>query len=263
VIRQPLHRRSFLTVLSGAAAAWPVAARAQQGATPVIGYLDPRSPQPNSSRIAAFRKGLSETGFIEGSNVAIEFRWGNDDVARVPELADLIHRQVNVITISGSDVAVRAAKAATSAIPIVFSTGTDPLQAGLVTSFNRPGGNITGLTNMSLELGPKRLGLLREFLPEAARIAALTSATNPSATEPAIADLQKAAAALNRQIEVFYASTNREIDAAFGGLAQRRADALLVMPFTFFSNRRVQIVTLAAHHSMPTFYFQRELPAGS
>src|SRR5262249_3519297 len=177
---------------------------------------------------------------------------------RVPELvADLIRRQVNVITIPGSDPAVRVTKAATSTIPIVFSTGTDPVQEGLVTSFNRPGGNITGLTSMSAEILPKRLGLLLELLPGAARIAALSTATNPAA-EPITADLQKTAAALNRQIEVFYASTNREIDAAFASLVQKRVDALLVLPFAFFANRRVQLVTLAAHHRMPTFYSQRE-----
>src|SRR5262249_25662184 len=196
-----MRRRDFIGLVGGATAAWPLAARAQQARTPVVGYLDPRSPEPNSSRIAAFRKGPAETGLSEGRNVAIDFRWGNDDAARVPDLiADLIRRQVTAIVVPGSDPTVRAAKAATSTIPIVVATGMAAVQAGFVASLNRPGGNVPGVTTMAVELGSKRLGLLRDLLPSVARIAVLASTANPPGTEAAIAELQTAAAAINRHI---------------------------------------------------------------
>jgi putative tryptophan/tyrosine transport system substrate-binding protein len=209
--------------------------------------------------VAAFRKGLSETGFVEGRNVAIEYRWAHDDFARLPELAaDLVRRRVAVIAAPGSSPGGLAAKAATTTIPIVFSTGVDPVQAGLVASFNRPGGNVTGILSMSLELGPKRLGLLHELLPGAARFAMLIDPTSPNA-ESEVTDLQAAAATIGRQIEVFYAGTNRDIDTAFASLVQKRSDALWVAPNTLFINRRVQIVTLAARHAVPAAYPDRQI----
>jgi putative tryptophan/tyrosine transport system substrate-binding protein len=170
-----IKRRQFIVGMGIAAAAWPVVARAQQLAVPVVGYLEQRSPEPTPYLVAAFRKGLSESGYVEGRNVAIEYRWAHDDRARLPELvADLVRRRVAVIATPGSDLAARAAKAATTSIPIVFSTGSDPVQTGLVVSLNRPGGNITGVTTMNVELGPKLLGLLHQLLPRAERIAVLT-----------------------------------------------------------------------------------------
>jgi putative tryptophan/tyrosine transport system substrate-binding protein len=260
-----MRRRGFITLLGGAAATWPLAGRAQQRAMPVIGYLDPRSPEPNAKRLEAFRKGLSETGFVEGRNVAIEFRWGHGDFARLPELvSDLVRRRVAVIAVPSSNAAVRTAKGATTTIPVIFSTDSDPVQAGLVASLNRPGGNVTGLTSMDGELVPKRLGLLQETLPVAARVAVLVfrnnfSVTEPVAENPLLVALQEAASRIGTQIETFYAGTDREIDTAFASLVQKRADALLVLPFVFFINRRVQLATLAAYHRVPAIYSHREI----
>ena len=206
--------------------------RAQQPAMPVVGYLYAGSPEASANLVAAFRKGLSETGYVEGRNVAIEYRWAHNELDRLPELAaDLVRRRVAVIATPGSTPAALAAKAATTTIPIVFSTGGDPVQVGLVASLNRPGGNVTGITNMNAELGAKRLGLLHELLPGAARFAVLVNPNSPNA-ESMITDVQAAASAIGRQIEVLTASTNREIDAAFASLVQKRADALLVSPPT-------------------------------
>jgi putative ABC transport system substrate-binding protein len=224
---------------------------------PAIGFLQLGSPESSGSAliVAAFRKGLSETGYVEGQNVAFEYRWAEGQYDRLDELAaDLVRRRVAVIATPGSQAAALAAKAATSTIPIVFGGGNDPVQIGLVASLNRPGGNVTGVSYMNNELGAKRLGLMHELLPGAARFAVLVNPGDLS-TESMITDVKAAASIIGRQIEVFTAaSTNRDIDAAFASLVQKRADALLVSPNTFFSNRRVQIVTLAAHHHLPAIY---------
>ena len=253
-----MRRRSFITFLSGAAAAWPLAAQAQQAAMPVVGFLFPGSPELSTGIVAAFRKGLGETGFAEGRNVAIEFRFGYNDNARLPELAaDLVHRRVAVIATPGSTPAALAAKAATSTIPIVFSIGPDPVEIGLVASLNRPGGNLTGFSSLNAALGAKRLGLLHELLPSAVRFAVLVNPSNRNA-EPLTRDVQATGSAIGRQIEIFAADTPREIDTAFANLLQNRADALLVGPDPLLDSRRVQLVTLAAHQRLPAIYPFRE-----
>jgi putative ABC transport system substrate-binding protein len=255
-----MRRRAFITLLGGAAVAWPLAARAQQRALPVIGYLNAGSPEANRDGLPAFRKGLSETGYVEGQNVAIEYRWAEGHYDRLPDLAnDLVRRRVAVIVTPLSAAATFAAKAATSTIPIVFSTGIDPVQAGLVLTLNRPGGNVTGFVTMNNEIGPKRLQLLHELIPAAARFAVLVNPATPLVTEPVIKDLQAAASAIGRPIEILAAGTNRDIDAAFANLVQKRVDALLVGPDLFFSTRRAQILTLAARHAVPTIYAGREV----
>jgi putative ABC transport system substrate-binding protein len=252
-----LRRRDFIAALGGAAA-WPLAARAQQAAIPVIGYLESGVPELSGSRLAAFRKGLSEAGYVEGRNIAIEYHFAHNDLSRLPELAsDLVGRRVAVIVTPASTPAALAAKAATTTIPIIFQIGSDPVQIGLVASLNRPGGNVTGIASMSLEVGTKRLGLLHELVPAAARFAVLVNPNNPI-SKWLITDAQAAASTIGRQIEAITASTNREIDAALATLLQRRTDALLVMPDTLFLNRQVQLVTLAARHAVPTIYLSRE-----
>jgi putative tryptophan/tyrosine transport system substrate-binding protein len=256
-----MTRRELITLLGGAVAAWPLAARAQQAAMPVIGWLRPGLPEtPNATTLAAaaFHNGLNETGYVEGRNVAIEYRWANNDSGRLPELAaDLVRRRVAVMLVTGSTPAILAAKGVTTTIPIVFLTGGDPVQDGLVASFDRPGGNLAGVGTMNTELGAKRLGLLRELLPRAARIALLVNPSNPLAASM-IADAQTAASGVGLQVEVLTAGTNRDIDTAFASLAQKRADALLVVPDTLFVNRRVQLATLAARHAVPAIYSFRE-----
>jgi putative ABC transport system substrate-binding protein len=255
---EPLRRREFITLLGGAAAAWPVAARAQQPAMPVIGYLNSGTPEANSSYLASFRKGLSELGYSEGRTVVIEYRWARDQYDRLPELAsDLVRRRVNVIVTLGATVGALAAKTATETIPIVFGTGADPVQLGLVASLNRPGGNVTGFSAMYVELGAKRLGLLRELLPAARRIALLVNPRNAS-TEVVTKDVLAAGSTIGRQIEVITASSVREIDTAFASFVQNRIDAILVSTDAFFVNRRVQLVTLATHHRVPGSYPGRE-----
>ena len=252
-------RREFITLLGGAAAAWPIAASAQRATMPVIGYLYAGSPGPSANLAEAFRKGLRETGYIEGQNVAIEYRWADNVLDRLPELAaDLVRHQVAVIATPGSAAAALAAKAATAKIPIIFGIGTDAIQAGLVASLNRPGGNVTGVSYMQAELAAKQIGLLHELLPEAARFAVLVNPTNPLVTGPIVTDLEAATSAIGGQIEVHPASTIRDIDAAFGRLIQKRVDALLVSPGPLFGNRRVQLATLAARHALPTMYYDRE-----
>jgi putative tryptophan/tyrosine transport system substrate-binding protein len=208
------NRRQFITLLGGAAA-WPLVARAQQRAMPVIGFLQSGSPEPNAHLVAAFRQGLGETGYVEGRNVAVEYRWAHNDNNRLPELAaDLVRLRVAVIATPGSTAAASAAKSATTTIPIVFSGGGDPVQTGLVASLNRPGGNVTGVSSMSGELGAKRLGLLQELVPRAARFVMLVNPNNPLA-EAFVTDVRAAGAAIGRQIEVLTASTSRDIDTAF------------------------------------------------
>jgi putative tryptophan/tyrosine transport system substrate-binding protein len=253
-----MRRREFITLLSGVAVGWPFAARAQQPAMPVIGFLHSGSPEPMASRLSAFRKGLAEAGYVEGQNVAIEFRWaaGRDD--RLPDLAaDLIRRGVAVIATPGSTPAALAAKAATTTIPIVFGVADDPVALGLVDSLNRPGGNATGVNFQLAELLTKRLGVLREIAPGSNRFVALVN-PNTAYTEAEVKDLQANAPALGLPIEILRASNGREIDAAFANLVQKPGGALLVGPDAFFISRRAQIVTLAARHAISAIYSTRD-----
>ena len=253
-----MKRREFITLVGGMVIAWPLAARAQQPAMPVIGFLHPGSPEAFANPIAVFRKGLSETGYVDGQNVTIEYRWAHNDYDQLSGLAaDLVRRRVAVIVTLIGMTSALAAKAATTTIPIVFSAGTDPVQAGLVTALNRPGGNVTGIVGLTAELGAKRLSLLHELLPGAARFAVLI---NPKTvgTETLIKDVQSAAATIGRQIEIFTASTNRDIDAAFPSLVQKRADALMVGADPMFVDRRVQLATWAARHMLPAVAVGRE-----
>jgi ABC-type uncharacterized transport system substrate-binding protein len=254
-----VRRREFITLLSGAAAAWPLAARAQQPAMPVIGFLHSASAAAYAHLVAAFHKGLSEAGYSEGQNVAIEYRWSEGHNERLPALAaELVRRQVAVIVTPGSTAATLAAKAATPTIPIVFLSAVDPVKTGLVASLNRPGGNVTGVSDIGVELAAKRLGLLHELLPGAARFALLINPDNPGITEAFVTEAQTAASAIGRQIEVVTASTNGDIDRAFATLVNKRADAFLVSTDALFVTRRVQLVTLAARHAVPAMYFRRE-----
>jgi putative tryptophan/tyrosine transport system substrate-binding protein len=257
-----VKRREFITLIAGTAAVWPLAARAQQPAMPVIGFLRPGSPEANAHLVAAFRKGLGETGYVEGRNVVIEYRWAHID-DRLPELAaDLVRLRVAAIATPGSTAAAAAAKAETATIPIVFSAGGDPVQTGLVASLNRPGGNVTGVSSMSGELGAKRLGLLQELVPSAAQFAVLVNLNNPL-TEAFVVDVRAAAAALRRQTEVLSASTSHDIDLAFAMLIEKRADALLVGNDPLFVSRRVQLATLTARHAVPAIYpFREDTEAG-
>ena len=255
-----MRRREFITLLGGAAAAWPLAARAQQPAMPVIGFMNVGTPKGNEHLRAAFRQGVSETGYIEGQNVTIEYRWaeGHDD--RLPGLAaDLVRRRVSVIAATSTPAAL-AAKAATATIPIVFETAGDPIKLGLVASLNRPGGNITGVTQLSSELVAKRLGLLHDLIPTAKIIGLLVNPTDPRA-ESQTRDMQEAAHALGLQIHVLNASTEGEIDTAFAILPQLRVGALLVGTGNLFSRRREQLAALAARQGVPAIYQYREFAA--
>jgi ABC-type uncharacterized transport system substrate-binding protein len=252
-----IGRRDFITLLGGVAAAWPLAAWAQQPAMPVIGALFASSPEQTATWVAAFRNGLSETGYVEGRNVAIEYRWANNDADRLPELAaDLVRRRVAVLVAPSDNFAARAAKAATATIPIVFGTAVDPVQIGLVDSLNRPGGNVTGVTTMNAELAPKRVGLLRELLPDATRFAALVVSGSPTAAFDA-EEMRAAVSKIGGQIEVLAAGSNGEIDAAFANLVEKRIQGLLISPGPLFANRLLQIVTLATRHAVPAIYPSR------
>jgi len=251
-----MRRREFIALLGGAAV-WPLAARAQQPATPVIGFLGVDSPESTAHLVASFRKGLSETGYVEGRNVTIEYRWAQNDSNRLPEsAADLVRRRVAVIAAKDTPSAI-AAKAANTTIPIVFATGSDPVKLGLVASLNQPGGSVTGVSFLSASMAAKVLGLLHELLPAALRIAVLVEPNFP-ATEPFVSDIRATTSAIGKQIEVLYASTNRDIDTVFASLAQKPVDALVVGPGPFFYDRRLQLVTLAAHHRVPAIYLRRE-----
>ena len=252
-----MKRREFITLLGGAAAAWPLAARAQQSAMPVIGYLDSSSPVASEPRVALFRQGLAEAGYVEGRNVAIEYRWAEGRYDRLPEMAaELVRREVAVIVASTIPAAV-AAKAATAAIPIVFYVAGDPVKLGLVASLSRPGRNATGVNNFAAELGAKHLGLLRELLPTARRVGLLVNPTNPN-VEGATKDVTAAALATGVEIDVVRASDSREIEVAFAALVRNRADALVVGPDAFFTSRRLQIATLATRHALPAVSNSRE-----
>jgi ABC-type uncharacterized transport system substrate-binding protein len=251
-----VKRRGFITIIGGAAAAWSFAGRAQQPATPVIGFLHFGSSEPYAHLTTAFRQGLSDAGYVEHRNVAIEYRWAETQRNRLPELAaDLVRRRVAVIVATPA-AAISAAKAATAQIPIVFATGTDPVSAGFVASLNRPGGNVTGVYNFLTALAEKRLGLLRELVPTARRVALFASGV--AILEGAKKEVQTAAATLGLEIDVFEAKTNREIDAAFATIAEKRADVLLVNPSPLYISRRVQVVSLAMRDRLPAIYPLRE-----
>jgi putative ABC transport system substrate-binding protein len=250
-------RRQLITLLGGAAAAWPLAARAQQQPAAVIGFLSGSALADRARYLTAFQQGVRETGYVEGQNVAIEYRWAQDQYDRLPDLAaDLVRSQVAVIAAQDTRSAI-VAKAATTTIPIVFVSGGDPVKLGLVPSLNRPGGNVTGVTLVVVDLGAKRLGLLHELQPEAVRVGVLVD-PNFVLTRSFVSDVQAAALSIGKQIEVLEAPTGRDIDTAFAGLAQKPIDALLVGPGPLLNNRRVQLVTLAAYHRVPAIYPWRE-----
>jgi putative ABC transport system substrate-binding protein len=252
-----VRRRELITLLGGVAATWPLAARAQQPTMPVVGFLNQGSAKPSGYLTAAFRKGLKEVGYVEGYNVAIEYRWAEGQYNQLPELAaDLVRRKVSALAVAFLPAAL-AAKAATSTIPICFVTGADPVDQGLVASLNRPGGNVTGAAFFSVLLGAKRLGLLHELVPAASTFAVLVNPTNPSA-ESLTRDLQAAGHTLGKQILVLSASTEREIDGQFATLDQQRASALIVAPDAFLDSQRDNIVQLVARRTIPAIYERRE-----
>ncbi len=257
-----MKRREFITLLGAATAAWPLAADAQQATMPVIGYLGNGSPEAWTGRVQAFRKGLGETGFVEGRNVAIEYRWSDGQYDRLPELAaGLVRRRVNVIVTPGSTAAAQVAIAATSTIPIVFETGADPVVSGLVPSLNRPGGNVTGVSSLNNALGPKRLEVLKAAIPAAKVIAVLV---NPAAGDLAArqkADLQMAARKMGLELLVLEASADRDLDTAFSTLQQRGAGGLVVVPDAFFISRGEQLAALALRNAVPAIFQNREFAA--
>jgi putative ABC transport system substrate-binding protein len=254
-----IGRRKFLAMLGGVAATWPLAARAQQPAMPVIALVNVRSTEGSSVHRAAFIKGLNQTGTIEGQSVTVEYHWLEGQYDRLPSLmADLVRRRVAVITTPGFTAGAQAAKAATPTIPIVFGVTEDPVKLGLVASLARPGGNATGINFFSTEVVAKRLGLLHDLVPKAVRIAVLVNPGNMPSTEATLREVPQAARAIGLQIQVLEASTSREIEAAFATIVRDRADALFLAPDGFFGIRRVQFATLAAHHRVPAAYPLRE-----
>jgi len=253
-----MNRRAFLAGVGGATA-WPVASRAQQAGKPLIGFLHSASASAFAEHLPAFHKGLNEAGYIDRQNITVEYRWAEGRNETLPALAaDLVRSGAAVIVTPISTPATLAAKAATSTIPIVFVIGADPVKMGLVASLNRPGGNATGISDIGVELGAKRLALLHELLPDATRFAALVNPDNPGITEPFVAELRMAASVIGRQIEVLTASTNSGIDTAFAQLVKMRADGLLISPEALFVARRSQLVTLAARHAVAALYHRRE-----
>jgi putative tryptophan/tyrosine transport system substrate-binding protein len=252
-----MRRREFVTLLGGATA-WPLAARAQQGALPVIGFLNPTGPEVYADELRAFHRGLKEAGFVEGDNVATVYRWAEGEVDRLPALAaDLVSRKVAVIASTGTAAAAFEAKAATSIIPIVFIVNEDPVRLGLVASLAGPGGNLTGTNLLTGEVVAKRLELLRELVPGMARVAVLVDPANAQTTEATLRLLEPAARAMGLQVQVLNASTSREIDAAFATIARERLDALFVSPAAFFTSRRMQLAHLASRHAVPASYAVR------
>jgi putative ABC transport system substrate-binding protein len=256
-----VKRRQFIVLLGGAAA-WPVAVRAQQRAMPVIGFLQPGSSDASAPRVAAFRKGLNETGYVEGKNVTVEYHWLEDEYDRLPAFAaDLVQRRVAVIATPGSTPATLAAKAATATIPIVFGVADDPVELGLVASFARPGGNATGINFFNNELVAKRLRLLHELVPKAVYVAVLLNPSNVASAETTMRDVQKAVPAIGLQVQMLNATTSSEIDAAFAILARDRTDALFVAPDGFFASRRVQFATLTARDRIPASFADSDMVA--
>jgi ABC-type uncharacterized transport system substrate-binding protein len=254
-----IGRRYFITLLGGAAAMWPLAARAQQPAMPVIGVLLPTSPETNAGRLRAFRQGLKDTGYVEGENVAIEYRSAEGHNDQLPALAaELVRRQVAVITSPLGAASALAAKVATTTIPIVFGVGDDPVKLGLVASLARPGGNLTGVNYFNYELVAKRLEFLRELMPAATRVAVLVNPANAAGAESTLSSVEAAARGMGLQIQVLNASTSREIDAAFATFVRERPDALFVGGDPFFNSRRVQLVHLATLHKVTATYAQRQ-----
>jgi putative ABC transport system substrate-binding protein len=256
-----IRRRQFITLLSGAAAVWPLAARAQRPAMPLIGFLNGGSPDGFAPMVASFRQGLNEAGYVEGQNVAIEFRWAEGRNDRLPALAaDLVDRHVAVIAATSMPAAL-AAKAATTTIPIVFEGGVDPVEFGLVASLNRPGGNVTGVTNFSGSTAAKIFELLHELIPDSSMIAVLINPTSPSLSLSTAKEAEAARRALGRQIQIVNASTGDEIDAAFATLAKLRAGGLLIAGDAFFTSRSVHLAMLAARYGIPASYNAPEFPA--
>jgi len=256
-----MRRREFITLLGGAAAALPRAARAQQPAMPVIGFLNPASPDGFVDRLRGFRQGLKDTGYVEGENVTIEYRWAENHIERLPLLAaDLVRRQVNVIAAFAGDIPAVVAKAATTTIPIVFLNGADPVKSGLVASLNRPGGNVTGISLLAGTVNAKRLDLIHELVPRVALVAVLN---NPIVTEAEtrLRDLQGAARTLGVRLLFQTVGSERELDAAFATIADQKAGALFVDGNPFFVSRRDQLIGLAARQMLPTMYFEREFAA--
>ena len=257
-----MRRRDFIQVTVGSAVPWPLSAHAQQRALPVIGLLSSRSPAVDASLIALFRQGLNKTGFVEGQNVAIDYRWAEGQYDRLAGLtADLARQQVAVIVTLGGDTSALAAKAGAATIPIVFVTGSDPVRTGLVNNLHRPGGNITGVSTLLAETEAKRLELLHELRPHATTTAVLVNPGAIPRAEFQLNDIQAAARSGGQDINILNASTIRDIDAAFAKLVQMRADALLVTTDSFFFTRAPQLVVLAARHAIPTVYFRREFAA--
>jgi ABC-type uncharacterized transport system substrate-binding protein len=258
-----MKRRTFLSLLGGAAssASWPVAARAQRPAVPVIGFLSSASPRQYVDRVRAFRRGLSEAGYVEGQNVEIDYRWAEDDNSRLPALAaQLVQRQVTVIAAAGATPSALAAKAATSTIPIVFGIGSDPIEMGLVASLSRPGGNLTGITTLAIELDPKRLELLHELVPAATRIAVLNDPTG-LANADAVSREQAAARKLGLEFDVLHASSEADLEMAFATLARSRAGALLIRPHLFYTAHGAQLGALALRHGVPAIFQYRPFVA--
>ena len=255
-----MTRREFITLLGGAAASWPLAARAQQPAMPVVGFLSHGTPEGTAAFVAAVRKGLGEAGLVEGKDVTSELRWARHDADRLPALAaDLVQRRVALIVTLDTVAAARAAKAATTEIPIVFALGTDPVQAGLVASLNRPGGNITGISTMNLDLGSKWIGLLHELLPAAKRFAVLVNIENADSARSIITRTQEAALALGTQTEILFASNEREIDAALAGLGAR-AQALILHPDVLFTQNLEKLAALAIREKLAALYSTPNFP---
>jgi putative tryptophan/tyrosine transport system substrate-binding protein len=255
-----MQRRGFITLLGGAAV-WPLAARAQQPALPVVGFLNGASPDGFEPMVAAFRQGLKETGYVEGENVAIEYRWAEGRNDRLPSfVADLVQRKVNVIAATSTPAAL-AAKAATTTIPIVFESGGDPVRLGLVASLNRPGGNVTGVTQTNVEVAPKRLQLLHELIPSATSIALLINPGNPTLAETQTRDMQEAARTIGLQLHVLNASTERDFELALAKLVQLRAGGLVIGADPFFTSRSEQLAALAVRHSVPAIYQWRQFAA--
>ena len=253
-----MRRRDFISLIGGAAASWPLAARAQQAAMPVIGFLDSRTPEAVTGRLRAFRRGLQETAYVEGENVAITYRWAENQIDRLPELAsDLVHRRVSVIVVAGEPAAL-AAKAATTAVPIVFAVADDPVRNGLVESLARPSGNITGINFLAAELVAKRLEILRELVPRAARVAVLVNPAEAARTQSTIAAVETAARTMALQIQVLSADTNREIEVAFDSIERERPDALFIGTSPFLNVRNTQLAMLAAFHRLPGTHSERE-----